>query len=655
MPRSSYARSDLDEDHGVADGLAARAWVLIYPRSRRCRRATCAKIGCSGTRRGRMGEAEMIDGLFSPEEFARQTHNKRSPGRAVFTKLDAALLTAHRAATVREQLQAVQSLLTEIGEFQDRYARLASKLRDKSLYQARSTLVAQLEQQAKQVLPLLQREDRFETTAVQLSQSAREGVAKDVIGEQEPITQEFMLEFALRKAEDGNDLRRVLNRVDRVAFELLAKEQHIKRIEALLGPADATWFAVYIISSMLLPPDGSTNSLLRCWRPNRVKQEVIRCLSPMVTNKAIAMALLRKKLRIVVVPRNRYLTDLPMFAQYKDVICRGGGRVWNSTRGVGDVAHGGYRYVACTEENLMGYMLDSTLVRHYPQKSSACPANHTLDAGSPRNYYTLTQWGSPLIYDEGYSTTIHEFAHFIHRQAMSTEDRSLVQTHYEKWRRGMTKEDEAERSFRLPTLSPSESQARSKLHRDLALHRIQSLMKRKDLSESERQDLADLMMQHVFAPRAATVKSELEMGWDWVDGPIGLTSQEKARRRKDEERDRKLSSKIPSVKREVEVQILGKSVRMQETESVSLPRYMASLPHDGSPACYASSHVEEYFAQVSCCWLEANGGTDGYTSKPRKNSQEWVRNNEPRPIVELLERLYGNATVPGTNPLSKPL
>ncbi len=597
----------------------------------------------------------MIDGLFTPEEFARQTTSKRSPNRALFGKLDAALLTTHRAATVHEQLGAVQSLLSEIGELKDRYARLASKLRDKSLYRARSTVIAQLEQQAGRALLLLQREDRFEPTAVRLSQSDRQGVAKDVLSEPEPITQEFMLEYALRKAENGSDLRRVLGRVSGAAFELLAADRHLKRIEALLGPEDASWFAVYIISSMLLPTDGSTNSILRCWRPNRVKKEVIRCLSPMVVDKAIAIALLRKKLRIVVVPRNRYLTDLPMFAQYKDVICRGGGRVWNSTRGVGDVSHGGYGYVACTEENLMGYPLDSSLVRHYPHKSSACPADHTLDAGSPRNYYTLTEWGSPLVYDEGYSTTIHEFAHFIHRQAMSTADRALIKSHYEKWRRGLTVEDESERVFTLPTQSERESRARTALHRELALHRIQTLMRRKNLSESERQDLSDLMMQHVFARQEKTPKSSLQMGWEWVDGPIGLTDPEKARRKGDAERDRKLSSKLPAAQREVEVQILGKPVKMHETESVSLPRYMASLPHDGSERCYAASHVEEYFAQVSCCWLEANGGSDPYTGKPRQNRQDWVRNNEPRPIVDLLERLYGSATVPGTNPLSQPL
>lgn len=597
----------------------------------------------------------MIDGLDSPDEFAKKTTSKRQPSRAIFTKLDAALHQAYVAATVADQLGAVQTLLSEIGAFQERYAKLARKLRDQGLYRARSTIVAQLEQQARAALLSLQREAVFENSAVRLSQANRQGLAKDVLGEGQPITHEFMLEYALRKAQDGTDLKGILDRLSRDAFEFLAKDLHLKRLETLLGPSDMQWFAVYIIGAMLLPPDGSSNSLLRCFRPNKVKGEVIRCLSPMVTSKPIALALLRKKLRIVVVPRNRYLTDLPMFAHLKDVICRGGGRVWNSTRGVGDVSHGGYSYVACTEENLMGYELDSCLRRQYPQKTSACPDGHTLDSGSPRNYYTLTDWGTPLVYDEGYSTTIHEFAHFIHRQAMTAEDRQVVTTAYEKWRRGMTPEDESERIFRLPTLSPSESKARSALHRDLALHRIQSLLKRRNLSENERADLSDLMMQHVFAPQPRTTKSELQMGWEWVDGPIGITAKEKDRRRKDEVRTRKMESKLPAVQRDVDVTILGKPVKMHETESVHLPRLMASLPQDGSPCCYAASHVEEYFAQLSCCWLEANGGSDGYTKKPRRNSQAWARENEPRPIVDLLERLYGSATVPNTNPLSRPL
>lgn len=597
----------------------------------------------------------MIDGLLTPEQFARQTTSKRSPSRTIFAALDAALQACYTAATVAEQLASVQALLSTISAFQERYAKLASRLRDLSLYRARSTIVAQLEQQAKTVLVALQREDRFEPTAVRLSQEDRKGLAKDVLAEREPITSEFMLEYALKKAGDGRALKSVLHRVGREAFEFLAKELHAKRIEVLLGPDDAQWFAVYLIGAMLLPPDGSTNSLLRCFRPNKIRQEVIRCLSPMITHKSIALALLRKRLRIVVVPRNRYLTDLPMFAHLKDVICRGGGRVWNSTRGVGDISHGGYFYVACTEENLMGYELDSALKRHYPHKTSACPEGHALDAGSPRHYYTLSEWGTPLVYDEGYSTTIHEFAHFIHRHAMSADDRKRVSTHYEKWRRGMTEQDEAERSFQLPTLSPAQSKARSQLHRELVLRRIAQLLRRRNLSEPERQDLADLMMQHVVQPQAQTPKQTLQMGWEWVDGPIGLTEKEVARRKQDEARTRKLESKLPAQQRDVEVTILGKPVKVHETESVHLPRYMASLPHDGSPACYAASHVEEYFAQLSCCWLEANGGSDSYTDKPRKNSQAWARDNEPRPMVDLLERLYGSATVPGTNPLSKPL
>ena len=597
----------------------------------------------------------MIDGLFSTEEFTRLTTQKKSPNRSLFQTLDRLLASAHSAAILSDQITALQTLISEIQAFQDRYARLAAKLRDKSLYRQRSTIVAQLERHAQTALTSLQRQALYEAAALQLSQQDRRAVPKDVLSEQEPITQDFVLEFALRKANSSSHVKDILDRVGRDAFELLAKEVNIKRLDALLGPTDMPWFAVYLISSSLLPPDGSTNALLRCWRPNKVKQEVLRCLSPMVGNKQIALGLLRKKVRIVVVPRGRYLTDLPMFADLKDKICRGGGRVWNSTRGVGDVSHGGYAYLACTEENLMGYGLDSSLKRLYPEKTSTCPVGHSLDSGSPRGYYTLTDWGSPIVYDEGYSTTIHEFAHIIHRRAMSTEDRALLETQFNKWRRGMTEADFAERTFRLPTLTPQQAQTRSQLHRALALHRIQALLKRRDLTSSEKADLADLMMQHVISRSVQAPKQELQMGWEWVDGPIGLTRSEIERRKKDETRDRKLAAKLPGVQRDVPIQILGKTITVRETESVSLPRYMASLPQDGSPVCYAASHVEEYFAQLTCCWLEANGGNDPYTHKPRKNSQAWVRQNEPGPIVDLLERLYGSATVPNTNPISKPL
>ena len=76
------------------------------------------------------------------------------------------------------------------------------------------------------------------------------------------------------------------------------------------------------------------------------------------------------------------------------------------------------------------------------------------------------------------------------------------------------------------------------------------------------------------------------------------------------------------MQREAEVSIPGKPVKMHETESSACRAAMASLPHDGSERCQPSSHVEEYFAQVSCCcWLEANGGSDSYTGKPRQNRQ----------------------------------
>ena len=68
-----------------------------------------------------------------------------------------------------------------------------------------------------------------------------------------------MLEYALQRPKTAATCAASWS-AQRCGLRILAAERHLKRIEALLGPQDASWFAVYIISSMLLPTDGSTNS-----------------------------------------------------------------------------------------------------------------------------------------------------------------------------------------------------------------------------------------------------------------------------------------------------------------------------------------------------------------------------------------------------------
>jgi hypothetical protein len=220
----------------------------------------------------------------------------------------------------------------------------------------------------------------------------------------------------------------------------------------------------------------------------------------------------------------------------------------------------------------------------------------------------------------------------------------------------MTAEDAESRTYNLPTLGAQAAQLRGKMHRQIALARIERQLRRGTLSQAEKDDLADLMLQTLGPQTARQIKRQLDMGWEWVDGPIGITEAEKQRRTLAAQRDDARMRKAAAVKLNVKVKRLdGKTVTVQETENATMLRYFQSLPTGGSSVCYAASHYEEYFAQLTCCWFEANGGEDPYTFKPRKNSQDWVRQNEPRPITELLERLYGNATVPNTNPRSAPL
>jgi hypothetical protein len=70
----------------------------------------------------------------------------------------------------------------------------------------------------------------------------------------------------------------------------------------------------------------------------------------------------------------------------------------------------------------------------------------------------------------------------------------------------------------------------------------------------------------------------------------------------------------------------------------------------GANSCYASMTVFEYFAQLSNAWLGVNKGNDPYTGRPRNNGKQWIVDNEPKAMVELLERVYGQRALQDLNP-----
>ena len=234
----------------------------------------------------------MIDGLFTPEEFARQTTSKRSRNRALFGRLDAALLTAHRAATVHEQLQTVQSLLSEIGELKGRYARLASKLRDKSLYRAHSTVIASW------LRSRLGARCRF---AARTASSRRQCACRRAIARASPKTS-FPSKSRSRRsscwvrAAQGRKQQRPCaaswsaQRCDRQFPGRRAPPQ------AHRGAArSARCIVVRGVHHLLdAAAHRRIDELDAALAAESGEHGVIRCLSPMVVDKAIAIALLRR-------------------------------------------------------------------------------------------------------------------------------------------------------------------------------------------------------------------------------------------------------------------------------------------------------------------------------------------------------------------------
>jgi hypothetical protein len=57
----------------------------------------------------------------------------------------------------------------------------------------------------------------------------------------------------------------------------------------------------------------------------------------------------------------------------------------------------------------------------------------------------------------------------------------------------------------------------------------------------------------------------------------------------------------------------------------------------------------EFFAQLSNAYLGSNAGTDPFTNDPRHNGKDYVKEHEPA-VFDLMEKIYGGAQVPGTNP-----
>ncbi len=270
------------------------------------------------------------------------------------------------------------------------------------------------------------------------------------------------------------------------------------------------------------------------------RKEALRLISAELGDKEVAMRMIKKPVIVVVVPRDKQMTELTEFASLKTSDSGAGpgktfdGREWAHVRGVGNVTVGSNVYAAVTEENLLGGDPDPKV---FAEKKDSTGAVVT-PAGTAQGGYTV-----------GYSTTTHEFAHVLHRNGLSEDDKKVIAKAY-------------------------------------------------------------------ATRRTATSGSVSKLTKKWVDGP-------------------RVSPTAPKNWKDA-----------GWTDAKWLKHLKGLSDAQRKPfECYSAQNDAEYFAQLSNAYLGTNLGNDPTTGKPRNNGREWIKANEPKEIVALLDRLYKHRTV----------
>ncbi|MCX4751314.1 hypothetical protein OG455_38435 [Kitasatospora sp. NBC_01287] len=133
----------------------------------------------------------------------------------------------------------------------------------------------------------------------------------------------------------------------------------------------------------------------RCAQPVAAREAALVQVGRMLQDPHVAAELLKRGAGVTVVPKDLPMTDVPAFGWMRGTHADGAsgdGRGWDTVRGSGGLE------TAVTEENLLG---ETTTV------------------------------GSDEHYDDGYSTTTHEFAHNLHQFGLSPADRRTITEAYQ--------------------------------------------------------------------------------------------------------------------------------------------------------------------------------------------------------------------------------
>ncbi|MEU1299248.1 hypothetical protein [Streptomyces shenzhenensis] len=188
-------------------------------------------------------------------------------------------------------------------------------------------------------------------------------------------------------AMDADARARELASLPRGDRELLAADPAF--VEQLRAGLSVEEFTAVAARLLVVVPDGVE-------QPEAARAEAEALVADMLADPQIAVALLTRGRRLIVVPRNRPLTSLDEFAGLRGRHHPGGGRSFDVARGLA-LFHRRRGLVGVGEENLLGESTDVL---------------------------------GDDFYDDGYSVARHEWAHAI-ESVLSAEDRQLIRDVYE--------------------------------------------------------------------------------------------------------------------------------------------------------------------------------------------------------------------------------
>ncbi|MFO0748192.1 MAG: hypothetical protein U1F43_21410 [Myxococcota bacterium] len=225
---------------------------------------------------------------------------------------------------------------------------------------------------------------------------------------------------------DYNQILSYLDTREKTVVEKLrTADKFISHVESL----GAEQLAQVVCRILLRTPDSVVNK-------GGSRTEAIRILSSQLRNAEVCKNLLSNEAFVVIIPKNKLMTDFAEFSQWAGTYTFDG-RPWDITRGMGGIKTS--RNTAIAEENLTGDEVDDSVARkgwHSKEWMEHSKSNGTTETNEngkvgPKTGDTGTKVFNAGVYCSGYSTTNHEFFHTIHSLGLNKTDHAKIQSEYD--------------------------------------------------------------------------------------------------------------------------------------------------------------------------------------------------------------------------------